>query len=68
VAEQAAQCGYCTSGILMSAAALLIATPMPTEVQIRAALERHLCRCGAHLRILRAVARAARALGRVDAA
>lgn len=62
VTEQAAQCGYCTSGILMSAAALLLHTPQPDDGQIRAALERHLCRCGAHLRILRAVARASRAL------
>lgn len=57
--EQAAQCGYCSSGILMSAAALLARTPNPTEEQIRAALERNLCRCGAHNRIVRAIQRAA---------
>ena len=57
--EQAAQCGYCSSGILMSAAALLARTPKPTEEQIRAALERNLCRCGAHNRIVRAIQRAA---------
>jgi nicotinate dehydrogenase subunit A len=61
VAEQAAQCGYCISGMLMSAAALLKANPRPTDAQIRAALDGNLCRCGTHLRILRAVRRAARA-------
>jgi nicotinate dehydrogenase subunit A len=59
IAEQAAQCGYCTSGVVMTAAALLKETPRPTEAQIRAALDGNLCRCGAHLRILRAVRRAA---------
>jgi nicotinate dehydrogenase subunit A len=61
VAEQAAQCGYCISGMVMSAAALLKANPRPTDAQIRAALDGNLCRCGTHLRILRAVRRAARA-------
>jgi nicotinate dehydrogenase subunit A len=59
VEEQAAQCGYCIDGMIMSAAALLRKTPRPTDAQIRAALEGNLCRCGTHLRILRAVRRAA---------
>lgn len=59
LAEQAAQCGYCLSGILMSAAALLKRNPDPDETQVRAALDRNLCRCGAHNRIVRAVLRAA---------
>jgi nicotinate dehydrogenase subunit A len=57
--EQAAQCGYCLSGILMSAAALLERNPSPTRAQIVAALDPHLCRCGAYNRIVRAVQRAA---------
>jgi nicotinate dehydrogenase subunit A len=60
IAEQAAQCGYCASGILMSAKALLDANPDPSDAELRAALERNLCRCGAHARILRALKRAAR--------
>ena len=60
--EQAAQCGYCTSGMLMSAAALLLRVPQPTEDEVRNALDRNLCRCGAHNRIVRAVLRAARQL------
>ena len=60
--EQAAQCGYCIPGIIMSAAALLNANEAPTREDIVAALEPHLCRCGSHLRILRAVARAAAAM------
>ena len=59
VAEQAAQCGYCSSGMLVGAAALLRAQPRPTESQVREALDGHLCRCGAHNRIVRAVLRAA---------
>jgi nicotinate dehydrogenase subunit A len=62
IAEQAAQCGYCISGIMLSAKALLDANPDPDDAQIAAALERNLCRCGTHVRILRAVKRAARAL------
>ena len=58
--EQAAQCGYCTSGMIVSAAALLQRTPAPTAAEIKAALEGNLCRCGAHNRIVRAVQRAAR--------
>jgi nicotinate dehydrogenase subunit A len=59
IEEQAAQCGYCISGMIMTAAALLDHTPAPTEQQIRAALAGNLCRCGTHMRILRAVRRAA---------
>lgn len=62
LAEQAGQCGYCLSGILVSAAALLARDPDPDEAAIRAALEPHLCRCGSHNRILRAVRRAAAAM------
>jgi len=58
--ERAAQCGYCIAGIIMTAKALLDEHPHPTEAQIREALAGHLCRCGTHARILRAVARAAR--------
>ena len=58
LAEQAAQCGYCTSGILISAAALLAGNPRPTEGEVRAALDRNLCRCGSHNRMVRAVLRA----------
>jgi nicotinate dehydrogenase subunit A len=56
--EQAGQCGYCLSGILISAVALLKRNPRPSRAEIASALDRHLCRCGAHNRILRAVARA----------
>ena len=56
--EQAAQCGFCTSGIIVSAAALLDKNPKPTETQVRAALDRNLCRCGSHNRMVRAVLRA----------
>ena len=55
VREQAAQCGYCATGIIMSAKALLDAKPAATEREIRQALERNLCRCGTHTRILRAI-------------
>jgi len=60
LAEQAAQCGYCISGIAMRAAALLAESPDPAEADVRAALDPHLCRCGSHNRIVRAVLRAAR--------
>jgi len=60
--EQAGQCGYCLSGILMSAKALLDRNQNPSRTDIVAALDPHLCRCGAHPRILRAVAKAAAAL------
>ena len=59
--EQAAQCGYCTSGMIMSAVALLRAAAAPTEAEVRAALDGNLCRCGSHQRIIRAVLRAAAA-------
>jgi nicotinate dehydrogenase subunit A len=55
IEKQAAQCGYCLSGIIMSAKALLDAQPRPSEAQIRAALEGNLCRCGTHTRILKAI-------------
>lgn len=57
--EQAGQCGYCLSGILISAAALLVRNPQPSRAEIATALDRHLCRCGVHNRIIRAVERAA---------
>jgi nicotinate dehydrogenase subunit A len=60
--EQAGQCGYCLSGILMSAKALLDHNNNPSRAEIVTALDAHLCRCGAHPRILRAVAKAAAAL------
>jgi nicotinate dehydrogenase subunit A len=60
--EQAAQCGYCINGIMMSAMALLERNPDPSEAEIAAALDRNLCRCGTHVRILRAIARAAQLL------
>ena len=55
VAEQAAQCGYCASGIIMTAKALLDVNPHPGEDEIRAALAGNLCRCGTHTRMLRAI-------------
>ena len=58
IEEQALQCGYCTSGILMAAAALLKRNPQPSESDIRQALEGNLCRCGVHNRVVRAVKRA----------
>ena len=60
--EQAGQCAYCLSGIIMSAKALLDRNPAPTRDDIVAALDKHLCRCGAHPRIIRAVDKAAEAL------
>jgi nicotinate dehydrogenase subunit A len=60
IAEQALQCGYCVSGILISAAALLRRNPAPSSDEIKAALDRNLCRCGSHQRMERAVLRAAR--------
>ena len=59
--EQAVQCGYCIGGIIMTAAALLQKTPRPSDAEIRSALAGNLCRCGTHLRILRAIKRAASA-------
>jgi nicotinate dehydrogenase subunit A len=59
IAEQAMQCGYCAAGILISAAALLKQNARPTETEVRAALDRNLCRCGSQNRMVRAVLRAA---------
>jgi nicotinate dehydrogenase subunit A len=59
IAEQAAQCGYCSNGMILSAAALLERNASPSDAQIREALDTYLCRCGTHTRILRAVKRAA---------
>ena len=60
IEEQAMQCGYCSSGIMITAAALLADNPDPSEADIRQALAGHICRCGTHSRIIRAVKRAAR--------
>jgi len=64
LAEQAAQCAYCISGIAVTAAAFLAANKNPSEAQVREALDRNLCRCGAHNRIVRAVLRAAKEMAR----
>lgn len=61
--EQAAQCGYCITGIIMASKVLLDRTPKPDDSDIDAALERHLCRCGTHNRIRKAIHRAAAAMG-----
>lgn len=58
IEEQATQCGYCVNGMIITTAALLWKNPHPTDAQVRAALDGNLCRCGSHLRILRAVRRA----------
>ena len=63
--QQAAQCGYCSSGMLMTAAALLKHNPHPSPDQVREALQGNLCRCGAHNRIVRAVCQAAQSMERV---
>ena len=65
--EQAAQCGYCIAGMMMRAQALLQKNAKPTDGEIRAALEINLCRCGTHMRILRAVHRAADLMQAADA-
>lgn len=59
IAEQAAQCGYCTSGMVVAATALLKSNPHPTPEQVKSGLARNLCRCGTHTRIVNAVLRAA---------
>jgi nicotinate dehydrogenase subunit A len=59
IKEQVPQCGYCTSGIIMRAAALLSETPKPSEDDVRTALDGNLCRCGTHVRVVRAVMAAA---------
>ena len=60
IAEQAAQCGFCANGMIMTAKALLDRTPKPTEAQVRKTLGANLCRCGTHNRIVRAVLRASK--------
>ncbi len=62
-AEQAAQCGYCIAGMIMRAQALLERNNRPTDSELRAHMAPNLCRCGTHMRILRAVRRAAAAMG-----
>ncbi|MCX6035134.1 MAG: (2Fe-2S)-binding protein [Chloroflexi bacterium] len=66
IEEQATQCGYCVNGMIMTTAALLWENPHPTDEQIRTALDGNLCRCGAHLRILRAVRRAEQLISGVE--
>jgi nicotinate dehydrogenase subunit A len=58
IREQACQCGYCSNGMIMAAQALLLRKPNPSESEVKQALDGHLCRCGAHNRIVRAVLRA----------
>jgi nicotinate dehydrogenase subunit A len=65
--EQAAQCGYCIAGMMMRAQALLQKNSKPTDEEIREELQPNLCRCGTHMRILRAVRRAARLMDTADA-
>ncbi len=65
--EQAAQCGYCIAGMMMRAQALLQRNAKPTDQEIRSELEPHLCRCGTHMRILRAVRRAISLISTADA-
>ena len=62
IKEQACQCGYCANGMVIAAKALLDKTPLPSDAQVRQALNGHLCRCASHNRIVRAVQRAARAM------
>jgi nicotinate dehydrogenase subunit A len=64
IEEQAVQCGYCISGMIMTAKALLDGNPQPTEKEVRAGLALNLCRCGTHNRIVRAVLRAAKAMAK----
>ena len=64
--EQAVQCGYCYSGIIIKASELLSKTPQPTEVQIRTAMNGHLCRCGTYPRIMKAIQRASRMISEVS--
>jgi aerobic-type carbon monoxide dehydrogenase small subunit (CoxS/CutS family) len=58
VDEQAIQCGYCFNGMIIKASELLSKTPQPTDVQIRSAMNGHLCRCGTYPRVLKAIRRA----------
>ncbi len=62
IEEQAAQCGYCINGMIMTAKAWLDKHPRPTEAEVKTALANNLCRCGTHVRIVRAILRAAQAL------
>ncbi|MFL4978416.1 MAG: (2Fe-2S)-binding protein [Xanthobacteraceae bacterium] len=64
IAEQAAQCGYCSNGMIMAAKSLLDANPRPSEQDVRTGLDGNLCRCGTHNRIIAAVLRAADEMGR----
>jgi nicotinate dehydrogenase subunit A len=64
--EQAAQCGYCIAGMMMRAQALLMRNASPSDHEIRSEFEPHLCRCGTHMRILRAIRRAARLMNRAE--
>ena len=66
IAEQAAQCGYCTNGMIMTTAALLWRNRQPSDAEARAALDGNLCRCGTHPRVLRAVQRAAKLLAELE--
>jgi nicotinate dehydrogenase subunit A len=61
IEEQAVQCGYCINGMIMESAALLARSPHPSEDEIKTALANNLCKCGTHLRIIRAIRRAAAA-------
>ena len=63
IAEQAPQCGYCTAGLVMTARAFLQQNRRPTEPEVKQALAGNLCRCGSHVRVIRAVMRAATAMG-----
>jgi nicotinate dehydrogenase subunit A len=63
IAEQAGQCGYCTAGLVMTARAFLQQNRRPTEPEVKQALAGNLCRCGSHVRVIRAVMRAAGAMG-----
>jgi aerobic-type carbon monoxide dehydrogenase small subunit (CoxS/CutS family) len=65
--EQASQCGYCIAGMMMRAPALLQRNSRPTDEEIRSELEPHLCRCGTHMRVLRAVHRAISLISTADA-
>ena len=68
IEEQAAQCGFCIPGMIMRAQALLEKNPSPSQSEIRQALQSNLCRCGTHMRVLRAVERAARTMKAANAA
>lgn len=66
IEEQATQCGYCLNGMIITVTALLWRIPHPSDVQIRSALDGNLCRCGSHLRVLRAVRRAETLLSQLE--